>query len=809
MPNITYVTKKYIFMYMAKKNINIYMGVIGEAYVDKENAWSVLLAAKKNILDVQSIIDATLNIGRPLSEAIANAQTAINKALTVYQLLKSKINECDLESAVYYKLYALLGDLNENDFDDNFSNGGNIYTAQENYAFAVSQQQEIADIQKIANELLEANRLNAVIRCKEYNIAKEIFESMVPEQSISPEDLSDEIEGALIKRIAEVNNNINYVNAVSDEIINISNDVTNRINKIVYGAEDNVVITNETLYWYAGNIDPRSTSLLVEGLGFKMIINNNGQRSYIKQDENGNDIDFGIDGPLKANKWFHHPYHLIQDGYLTAGVDGGKAKYQYWYVAVPRYILTTAGKAQYDEEVTTAINAGREDTIISKSEWARIHKHDTSVSGDNYVESLWPAKPTASDDLHLDDEGRHSYAAFIFNEANTNDNIVDEAYGWQMVTTEATPLTINNVDYDVWRIARNDYNTARLNVYMKLGEAQAEAETNVNRVAYYVSPVKPYFGMSAIHNWTNEEANEYNKTLEGAISTSCYKDYDGRCNCTEFWEGIEQIENINTGIIEDTNVRYGIIRDVNATNAASPNGSAYLLSERKYFTVAEVNEYNKTLEGAKVAGLQEINDGWHVKESREGSVLPIAEAISTNSKIFYVAIPSDLSIFDSEGKDLLANEATSPYTLVYYNMTIDKMKYNVYITGNDEEKFADVINKKGSEEVVPIVDLKYYWYVGIVSPSDPTNNAENTGNNKWTQLTSKPASITINAGPQMPPEVWYIAIPHSYNFQAYDSTGAAPDTAAYTKSQITINNIQYDLFTGAGRAPAVNAVFQV
>jgi len=111
-------------------------------------------------------------------------------------------------------------------------------------------------------------------------------------------------------------------------------------------------------------------------------------------------------------------------------------------------------------------------------------------------------------------------------------------------------------------------------------------------------------------------------------------------------------------------------------------------------------------------------------------------------------------------------------------------------------------------EVDPPAPTGTYWYIGIVSPSDPTSAAENTGNNKWTQLTSKPDSITIYAGPQMPPEVWYIAIPHSYGFQAYDSTGAAPDTAAYTKSQITIAGTQYDLFTGAGRAPAVNAVFK-
>ena len=105
-------------------------------------------------------------------------------------------------------------------------------------------------------------------------------------------------------------------------------------------------------------------------------------------------------------------------------------------------------------------------------------------------------------------------------------------------------------------------------------------------------------------------------------------------------------------------------------------------------------------------------------------------------------------------------------------------------------------------------ETKYYWYVGIISPTDPNNPDENTGNNKWTQLTSKPESLTIYAGPQMPPEVWYIAIPHSYNFQAYDSTGAVPDVAAYTKSQITISGIQYDLFTGTGMAIAVNGVFK-
>ena len=105
-------------------------------------------------------------------------------------------------------------------------------------------------------------------------------------------------------------------------------------------------------------------------------------------------------------------------------------------------------------------------------------------------------------------------------------------------------------------------------------------------------------------------------------------------------------------------------------------------------------------------------------------------------------------------------------------------------------------------------ETKYYWYVGIISPTDPNNPDENTGNNKWTELTSKPSQISVNTEMQLPPTIWYIAIPHSYNFQAYDSTGAAPDTAAFTKSTVTLSGKEYDLFTGNNNVPLVNAVFK-
>lgn len=91
-------------------------------------------------------------------------------------------------------------------------------------------------------------------------------------------------------------------------------------------------------------------------------------------------------------------------------------------------------------------------------------------------------------------------------------------------------------------------------------------------------------------------------------------------------------------------------------------------------------------------------------------------------------------------------------------------------------------------------------------PSDPNNSNQNTGVNKWTQLSSTPNQIAIESQPSG--GTWYVAIPHEYGFQAYDTTGTSPDTAAYNKSQITINSISYDLFTSANQMLKVNTVFK-
>jgi len=501
------------------KSINIYMGIIGEAYVDKETAYAVLLAAKKNILDVTAIINSANSLFRPLSQARVNAEKAIDDSVRVYNKLKNAISQFEESDLKYIKLYALLSDLNENDFDDNFSNGGNIFTARENLTFAQSLEAEIKDIIRVAEELLDANKLNAVVRCKEYNIAKEMFEAMIPEKIVSPEEISDAMESELIRRINEVRNNINNVDLVADAISTISTDVENRIENIVSGADTIITQTNETLYWYAGNINPFNNITFMESLGFVLDSDLNTYFYKPEYDEFNEYIpesllkDFGIDGPLRANKWFHQPLHLIQDGQLIAGVDGGKAKEDFWYVAVPRYIPTAAGSTAF------AISQEKKDGMKIQ-EWAALHSDDTDL-----VTSLYPAFP--KDYEHVDEGHSHPNEDNTWEDANNNDIMEDgEAptkTAWKKISNNGT-LSINNIVYDVWETPSTRYNKQRLNVYFNLG--QPEKKETAKGLYWYIGKNKPSYNSDVLHEegWakitvspTAENPEVYNEILDSKI----------------------------------------------------------------------------------------------------------------------------------------------------------------------------------------------------------------------------------------------------------------------------------------------------
>ena len=168
------------------------------------------------------------------------------------------------------------------------------------------------------------------------------------------------------------------------------------------------------------------------------------------------------------------------------------------------------------------------------------------------------------------------------------------------------------------------------------------------------------------------------------------------------------------------------------------------------------------------------------------SQIPQTGFVTAANQYVYFVIPKKLflsSLTDANG------------TAVAYDYT-DAYEYQIYKT---KTKYSGKLNYGIAETI-------YYWYVGTTYPTDPTNVAQNTGVNKWTKLTSTPTQIHVGSDPEI--GTWYIAFPREYGFQPYDSTGGAADGATYTKTQITIGNVEYDLFTSNNQMISVNAYFK-
>ena len=809
------------------KSINIYMGIIGEAYVDKETAYAVLLAAKKNILDVQAIIEAANALNRPLTKAQIAAEKAITDAVNVYNQLKNAIALFDEQDPKFTKLYALLSDLNENDFDDNFSNGGNIFTARENLTFAESLDAEIKDILVVARDLLDANKLNAVVRCKEYNIAKELFEAMIPEKIVSPEDISDTMEAELLKRINTVRNNIDYVNLVSDEISSISNKVSHKIENIVSGADENVKPTNETLYWYAGNINPYNNDPFMEELGFtwddnfgtfvyrKVVYESDGVN--IKSVE---DVDFGIDGPLRANKWFHHPLHLIQDGQLIAGVDGGKAKYNWWYVAVPRYIPTAAGSTEY-------VTSGAKAEGKSITEWAAEHKDNK-----NLVDSLYPCKP--QDYEHIDDAHGHPVWSNEWDDENLNGLRDEDAdhnnYGYELITKPDSALSINGILYDVWQTPVTMYNKQRLNVYFNFGEPQTK-ET-ASGLYWYIGKNKPTYNSDVLH----EEGWKQITTVPTAEAPLTHTD---KLDSQIFYIAIPK----GFGIFNEAGV--------DLTNPDLEAESPYTIV---YTTIIGKNTYNVYITGNKDAKFVDKvyvqegkdvdidptpdptpdpkpEDGPQVPDTPqvdEGTYYWYAGLIKPNvSNIRNLAIGSSNSIEHWEGKEFnVTNNYSIPYTIyvctpIDFNVTwkdpngfdinlpevsdaaftYNGVSYKVQKKGRNLAVGAEfVVNgyneggeqgggQQGGGEQGGDDEHYIYWYLGNETPTATNIASIATGratvNPSWS---SERFDVTNNFENS---SYLYICVPSSMNIDIKDTNGFSVNLPTVDDLSFNFDNTNY------------------
>lgn len=208
------------------KRINIYMGIVGQAYVDKETAYKNLKAALKNVDDINEIIaDAQVQLANA-QIVKQNALDAQVKAQEALGRLNGKIDELNETDLLYLELNRLKDDLNTNDTDGNGLNGGNIITAQENIENIDKQIEELQSIIADAQESL-IRRQEHVAECQEaYENAVEKFEGYLPaDDKPSKFDLFDEEEEILKARIAAAVEALREAQLITDAINATSEDV--------------------------------------------------------------------------------------------------------------------------------------------------------------------------------------------------------------------------------------------------------------------------------------------------------------------------------------------------------------------------------------------------------------------------------------------------------------------------------------------------------------------------------------------------------------------------------------------------------
>ena len=132
-------------------------------------------------------------------------------------------------------------------------------------------------------------------------------------------------------------------------------------------------------------------------------------------------------------------------------------------------------------------------------------------------------------------------------------------------------------------------------------------------------------------------------------------------------------------------------------------------------------------------------------------------------------------------------------------------------SGNNEPLKGDV-NGDGTVDVADIAAIieimkngggtgeqtTYYWYVGTIPPTDPSNSSQNTGLNKWTTIGSSLPTSDIHVVKQdtnYEDHTWYIAAPTNANFILYDGQNIMSAETGWSKSTFNIGTIQYTLWT--------------
>ena len=210
------------------KRVDIYMGIVGQAYVDKETALANLNAAIKNVHDMEDII-ASAQEQQPIAQSVLQKAIAAQElAQAAYQQLSGKFDDHTEGDALYVKLLEILEDLNVNDNDNNPYNGGSSRTAQENIEDINNQIAELAQIiidgqESLQRRLAFVDELQVI-----YDEALETFKSYLPEDEGYDWDSWDKEEELLKARIQAVIDALARANEITEAINDTSKDVIMR-----------------------------------------------------------------------------------------------------------------------------------------------------------------------------------------------------------------------------------------------------------------------------------------------------------------------------------------------------------------------------------------------------------------------------------------------------------------------------------------------------------------------------------------------------------------------------------------------------
>ena len=214
------------------KKINIYVGTVGQAYVDKETAKNNLDSAKQNINDWNNIIglaQSVLNNTNPITNRLTDAKS---KANAVKTLLETEMNNAINNTEKYNALKKLRDELRALDYDNDFSNGGNTYTLDQI-------NNTLANIVKEINDILSKSQSNltywedAVAEYQQaYDTAKEVFNSYIPEEQNNPLDENDDLEVQFTERLHEIDVQLQEFDTVISKVNEVSDKTSQEIKKI-------------------------------------------------------------------------------------------------------------------------------------------------------------------------------------------------------------------------------------------------------------------------------------------------------------------------------------------------------------------------------------------------------------------------------------------------------------------------------------------------------------------------------------------------------------------------------------------------